>query len=267
MDNNFQDRTPPQNIEAEQAVLGAIFLEPNALITASEILMPDDFYRTGHQIIFETMLDLNDHGKAVDVLTVYEALAAKGNLEDAGGLPYLTELSGAVPTAANLEYYAHIIEDKALLRRLIRTATQIATDGYSREDELDMLMDEAEKSILEVSQRKNVGAFKNIKDVLVKTYDDIEILHNRKGDITGIPTGFNELDKMTAGFQRNDLIIVAARPSVGKTAFALNIAQNVATKTDENVAIFSWKWVRNNLLCVCFVRKEILMRRIYGRVL
>ncbi|EFR89214.1 replicative DNA helicase, partial [Listeria marthii FSL S4-120] len=120
-----------------------------------------------------------------------------------------------------------------------RTATQIATDGYSREDELDMLMDEAEKSILEVSQRKNVGAFKNIKDVLVKTYDDIEILHNRKGDITGIPTGFNELDKMTAGFQRNDLIIVAARPSVGKTAFALNIAQNVATKTDENVAIFS----------------------------
>ncbi|EGP9696717.1 replicative DNA helicase, partial [Listeria monocytogenes] len=154
-------------------------------------------------------------------------------------LPYLTELSGAVPTAANLEYYAHIIEDKALLRRLIRTATQIATDGYSREDELDMLMDEAEKSILEVSQRKNVGAFKNIKDVLVKTYDDIEILHNRKGDITGIPTGFNELDKMTAGFQRNDLIIVAARPSVGKTAFALNIAQNVATKTDENVAIFS----------------------------
>lgn len=154
-------------------------------------------------------------------------------------MPYLTELSGAVPTAANLEYYAHIIEDKALLRRLIRTATQIATDGYSREDELDMLMDEAEKSILEVSQRKNVGAFKNIKDVLVKTYDDIEILHNRKGDITGIPTGFNELDKMTAGFQRNDLIIVAARPSVGKTAFALNIAQNVATKTDENVAIFS----------------------------
>ncbi|EIA19354.1 replicative DNA helicase [Listeria fleischmannii subsp. coloradonensis] len=138
-----------------------------------------------------------------------------------------------------IEYYALIFEDKALLRRLIRTATQIATDGYSREDELDALMDEAEKSILEVSGRKNVGAFKNIKDVLVKTYDDIEILHNRKGDITGIPTGFKELDKMTAGFQRNDLIIVAARPSVGKTAFALNIAQNVATKTDENVAIFS----------------------------
>ncbi|SQC56787.1 Replicative DNA helicase [Listeria newyorkensis] len=233
------DRTPPQNIEAEQAVLGAVFLQPEALITASEILMPDDFYRQAHQHIFQAMLELSDQGKAVDVVTIYEALASTGKIEDVGGLPYLTELSGAVPTAANLEYYAHIVEDKALLRRLIRTATQIATDSYAREDEVETLMDEAEKNILEVSSRKNVGAFKNIKDVLVKTYDDIEILHNRKGDITGIPSGFSALDHMTAGFQRNDLIIVAARPSVGKTAFALNIAQNVATKTDENVAIFS----------------------------
>ncbi|WP_420911980.1 replicative DNA helicase [Listeria grandensis] len=236
---NLQDRTPPQNVEAEQAVLGAVFLQPEALITASEILMPDDFYRQGHQLIFQAMLELSDQGKAVDVVTIYEALASTGKIEDVGGLPYLTELSGAVPTAANLEYYAHIVEDKALLRRLIRTATQIATDSYAREDEVETLMDEAEKNILEVSSRKNVGAFKNIKDVLVKTYDDIEILHNRKGDITGIPSGFSALDHMTAGFQRNDLIIVAARPSVGKTAFALNIAQNVATKTDENVAIFS----------------------------
>ncbi len=239
MVDNLQDRTPPQNVEAEQAVLGAIFLQPEALITASEILMPDDFYRQAHQLIFQSMLELSDQGKAVDVVTIYEALASTGKIEDVGGLPYLTELSGAVPTAANLEYYAHIVEDKALLRRLIRTATQIATDSYAREDEVETLMDEAEKNILEVSSRKNVGAFKNIKDVLVKTYDDIEILHNRKGDITGIPSGFSALDHMTAGFQRNDLIIVAARPSVGKTAFALNIAQNVATKTDENVAIFS----------------------------
>ncbi|AQY52294.1 replicative DNA helicase [Listeria weihenstephanensis FSL R9-0317] len=236
---DLQDRTPPQNIEAEQAVLGAVFLQPEALITASEILMPDDFYRQAHQLIFEAMLELSDQGKAVDVVTIYEALASTGKIEDVGGLPYLTELSGAVPTAANLEYYAHIVEDKALLRRLIRTATQIASDSYAREDEVETLMDEAEKNILEVSSRKNVGAFKNIKDVLVKTYDDIEVLHNRKGDITGIPSGFSALDHMTAGFQRNDLIIVAARPSVGKTAFALNIAQNVATKTDENVAIFS----------------------------
>jgi replicative DNA helicase len=185
------------------------------------------------------MLKLNDLGKAVDLITVTEELAAAKLLEDSGGVSYLSELAGSVPTAANIEYYARIVEEKSLLRRLIRTATTIATDGYAREDEVDSLLSEAEKKILEVAQRKNAGAFHNIKDVLVRTYDNIELMHNRVGDITGIATGFAELDRMTAGFQRNDLIIVGARPSVGKTAFALNIAQNVATKTGENVAIFS----------------------------
>ncbi|WP_203364002.1 replicative DNA helicase [Bacillus sp. REN10] len=239
MSDVMTDRIPPQSIEAEQAVLGAIFLEPSALTVASEILIPEDFYRTAHQKIYNHMLRLNDHGKAVDVVTVTEELAAVKDLEDVGGVIYLTELAESVPTAANIEYYARIVEEKSLLRRLIRTATHIAQEGYSREDEVDALLSEAEKSIMEVAQRKNTSAFHNIKDVLVRTYDNIEMLHNRKGDVTGIPTGFAELDSMTAGFQRNDLIIVAARPSVGKTAFALNIAQNVATKTDENVAIFS----------------------------
>ncbi|MBY0123631.1 replicative DNA helicase [Bacillus sp. S/N-304-OC-R1] len=239
MSDLFADRLPPQNIEAEQAVLGAIFLEPSSLTLASEILIPEDFYRAAHQKIFNVMLKLNDQGKAVDLITVTEELAAAKLLEDTGGVSYLSELAGSVPTAANIEYYAKIVEEKSLLRRLIRTATGIATDGYSREDEVDVLLGEAEKSILEVSQRKNAGAFHNIKDVLVRTYDNIEVMHNRKGDITGLETGFTELDKMTAGFQRNDLIIVGARPSVGKTAFALNIAQNVATKTGENIAIFS----------------------------
>ncbi|MDF2903631.1 MAG: replicative helicase [Bacillus sp. (in: firmicutes)] len=233
------DRLPPQNIEAEQAVLGAIFLEPQALTLASEILIPEDFYRSSHQKIFSVMLNLNDQGKAVDLITVTEGLAATKLLEDTGGVGYLSELAASVPTAANIEYYAKIVEEKSLLRRLIRTATGIAQDGYSREDEVTTLLGEAEKSILEVAQRKNAGAFHNIKDVLVRTYDNIELLNNRKGDVTGIATGFSELDRMTAGFQRNDLIIVGARPSVGKTAFALNIAQNVATKTGENVAIFS----------------------------
>lgn len=214
-------------------------MEPAALTVASEILIPEDYYRTAHQKIYNTMLKLNDHGKAVDVVTVTEELAAAKDLEDVGGVTYLTELAESVPTAANIEYYARIVEEKSLLRRLIRTATTIAQEGYNREDEVDALLNEAEKSIMEVAQRKNTSAFHNIKDVLVRTYDNIEMLHNRKGDVTGIPTGFAELDHMTAGFQRNDLIIVAARPSVGKTAFALNIAQNVATKTDENVAIFS----------------------------
>lgn len=239
MSDLLTDRIPPQNVEAEQAVLGAIFLEPSTLTVASEILIPEDFYRTAHQQIYLTMLKLGDHGKAVDVVTVTEDLAAAKQIEDVGGIAYLSELAASVPTAANIEYYARIVEEKSLLRRLIRTATTIAQDGYNREDEVEDLLSEAEKSIMEVAQRKNAGAFHNIKDVLVRTYDNIELLHNRKGDVTGIPTGFAELDRMTAGFQRNDLIIVAARPSVGKTAFALNIAQNVATNTDEKVAIFS----------------------------
>ncbi|PLR78313.1 replicative DNA helicase [Bacillus sp. V3-13] len=239
MSDLYADRLPPQNIEAEQAVLGAIFLEPSSLTLASEILIPEDYYRAAHQKIFNVMLKLNDEGKAVDLITVTEELAAAKLLEDTGGVSYLSELAGSVPTAANIEYYARIVEEKSLLRRLIRTATAIAQDGFTREDEVEVLLGEAEKSILEVAQRKNAGAFHNIKDVLVRTYDNIETMHNRVGDITGIATGFAELDKMTAGFQRNDLIIVGARPSVGKTAFALNIAQNVATKTGENIAIFS----------------------------
>ncbi|MCE4051957.1 MULTISPECIES: replicative DNA helicase [Bacillaceae] len=239
MSEMLHDRIPPQNIEAEQAVLGAIFLEPQSLTMASEILIPEDFYRGAHQKIYTAMLKLNDAGKAVDLITVTAELSAGNNLEDTGGVSYLSELAASVPTAANIEYYAKIVEEKSLLRRLIRTATDIAQDGYAREDEVEVLLSEAEKNILEVAQRKNAGAFHNIKDVLVRTYDNIEVMHNRQGDITGIATGFAELDKMTAGFQRNDLIIVGARPSVGKTAFALNIAQNVATTTGENVAIFS----------------------------
>lgn len=239
MNDLFQDRTPPQNIEAEQAVIGAIFLEPSALTLAAEILIPEDFYRSAHQKIFDVMLKLSESGRAIDLITVTEELSAMKELEDVGGVSYLSEIAVSVPTAANIGYYAKIVEEKSILRRLIRTATSIVTDGYSREDEVEEVLSEAEKSIMEVAQRKNSGAFHDIKDVLVRTYDNIEMLHNRKGDVTGIPTGFAELDRMTAGFQRNDLIIVAARPSVGKTAFALNIAQNVGTKTGENVAIFS----------------------------
>ncbi|WP_422124668.1 replicative DNA helicase [Planococcus sp. X10-3] len=237
--NDVMDRVPPHNQEAEQSVLGAIFLEPQSLISVAEIVMPEDFYRIAHQKIFQTMINLSDRGKAIDVVTVTEELSAKKELEDVGGLSYLTEIANAVPTAANVGHYAHIVEEKALLRRLIRVATSIVEDGFTREDEVEALLAEAEKKMMEVSSRKNAGDFIHIKDVLVKTYDNIELLHTRKGDVTGIPTGFKDLDKITAGFQRNDLIIVAARPSVGKTAFALNVAQNVATKTDENVAIFS----------------------------
>ena len=239
MNDPIMDRVPPHNHEAEQSVIGAIFLDPQALISASEILMTEDFYRTAHQKIFQTMLTLSDQGKAIDVVTVTEELSAKKEIEDVGGLSYLTELANAVPTAANITHYAKIVEEKALLRRLIRVATKIVEDGYTREDEVDALLSEAEKKMMEVSSRKNAGDFKHVKDVLVQTYDNIEKLQSQKGDVTGIPTGFRDLDHITAGFQRNDLIIVAARPSVGKTAFALNVAQSVVVKARENVAIFS----------------------------
>jgi len=237
--NEMIDRVPPHNNEAEQSVIGAIFLDPQALITAAEVLMPEDFYRLAHQKIFNTMLVLSDKGQAIDVVTVTEELSATKELENVGGISYITEIASSVPTAANIFHYAKIVEEKGLLRRLIRVATTIVEDGYTREDEVEALLSEAEKKMMEVSNRKNSGDFKHIKDVLVQTYDNIELLHTQKGDVTGIPSGFTDLDKLTAGFQRNDLIIVAARPSVGKTAFALNIAQNVATKTNENVAIFS----------------------------
>lgn len=210
------DRVPPHNHEAEQSVLGAIFLDPQALITASEILVPEDFYRIAHQKIFQTMLDLSDKGNAIDVVTVTEELSVRKELEDVGGLSYLMELANAVPTAANVSYYAKIVEEKSILRRLIRTATKIVEDSYIREDEVEELLSEAERKMMEVANRKNAGDFKHVKDVLVQTYDNIEQLQNRKGDVTGIPTGFTDLDRMTAGFQRNDLIIVVTRPSVGK---------------------------------------------------
>ncbi|MGE7929052.1 replicative DNA helicase [Lysinibacillus xylanilyticus] len=239
MNEPMMDRVPPHNREAEQSVIGAIFLDPQSLITASEILLADDFYHNAHKQIFETMLRLSDQGKAIDVVTVTEELSAKKEIEDVGGLSYLLELANAVPTAANVAHYAKIVEEKALLRRLIRVATKIVEDGYTREDEVEALLGEAEKKMMEVASRKNAGDFKHVKDVLVETFDNIEQLQSQKGDVTGIPTGFRDLDHITAGFQRNDLIIVAARPSVGKTAFALNVAQSVAVQARENVAIFS----------------------------
>ena len=230
---------PPQSIEAEQAVLGAIMIDADRLISASERLLPQDFYRASHQRIFEAMLVLSDRGEAIDLVTVTAELSTLGILDEIGGLPYLAELAEGVPTAVNINYYVNVVDQKSTLRRLIRTAGEIVTDGYERQNEVDVLLNEAERKILEVSQGKGSASFIPISDVLTSAYATIDKLHKQSGETTGIPTGFQDLDKMTAGFQRNDLIIVAARPSVGKTAFALNISQNVATRADENVAIFS----------------------------
>lgn len=235
----MNERIPPHNIEAEQAVIGAIFLEPEAFSAAAERVDAKDFFRANHQVIYSAMQQLFEKGEPIDIVTVTTLLSNNQQLDVAGGVSYLTDIAGSVPTAANIEYYCKIVEEKALLRRLIQTATDIVTATFSKEDQVDEVLDEAERTILEVSGKKNVSAFKPIKDVLIEVYDNIEQLHHREDDVTGVPTGYRDLDRMTSGFQRNDLIIIAARPSMGKTAFALNIAQNVAIKTDENVAIFS----------------------------
>lgn len=240
MSELFLDRTPPQNTEAEQAILGAILLEKEALITVSERITPEDFYRPSHQKIYQTMLDLGEKGEPVDLITVTAELQDQRLLEEVGGVSYLSDLAAAVPTAANVDYYAQIVGEKSMLRRLIRVATQIASTGYSASEEVSELIDDAEKKILELSQRRSSGAFIPIKDVLMETFERIEFLFNNRGKMTtGIPSGYVDLDRMTSGFQKSDLIILAARPSVGKTAFALNVAQNVAIRANETVAIFS----------------------------
>lgn len=247
------DNLPPQNIEAEQAVLGAIFLNTDALADAMEYVEPDDFYRRAHQILFQAMVDLNNDGEAIDVLTVQNYLTTNNQLDDVGGVAYIAELATSVPTAANAGYYAKIVEEKSMLRRLISTATNIITQANNGDDDVPSLLDSAERQIMDVSERRNRSGFREIKDVLNETLSDIDRLSQQSEDITGLPTGYREFDKMTAGLQPDNLIILAARPAVGKTAFALNIAQNVATSTDTSIAIFSLEMsaesLVNRMLC------------------
>nr|WP_239460682.1 replicative DNA helicase [Ligilactobacillus salivarius] len=247
------DNLPPQNIEAEQAVLGAIFLNTDALADAMEYVEADDFYRRAHQILFQAMVDLNNDGEAIDVLTVQNYLTTNNQLDDVGGVAYIAELATSVPTAANAGYYAKIVEEKSMLRRLISTATDIITQANNGDDDVPSLLDSAERQIMDVSERRNRSGFREIKDVLNETLSDIDRLSQQSEDITGLPTGYREFDKMTAGLQPDNLIILAARPAVGKTAFALNIAQNVATSTDTSVAIFSLEMsaesLVNRMLC------------------
>lgn len=253
MNEVMQERIPPQNIEAEQAVLGSVFLDSDAIIEAMEYITDKEFYRRNHQLIFQAMAALNNRNEAIDVITVKAQLESLNLLEDVGGLNYLTELALVVPTAANVAHYAKIVEQKSLLRNLISTATDIVTKGFDQSESVENLLDDAEKMILEVSEKRNRSGFLAISDVLNTSFAEIEKLSREEEDITGLPTGYHALDKMTAGLQAEELIILAARPAVGKTAFALNIAQNVGTKTDRSVAIFSLEMgassLVNRMLC------------------
>ncbi|MGI6127520.1 MAG: replicative DNA helicase [Planifilum sp.] len=239
MSELFADRLPPHNLDAEQAVLGAILMDSQVLTLVAERLRPEDFYRQGHQRLFQAMLDVAERGEPVDLVTVAAELQKSKQLEEVGGVSYLTELADSVPTSAHADHYARIVEEKAILRRLIRTATQIAASGYTGGDDVAEILDDAERKILDISQRRIRKAFLPIRDILMDTYERIEQMHENQGELTGIPTGFPDLDRMTSGLQRSDLIILAARPSMGKTAFALNLAQNVAIHAGETVAIFN----------------------------
>ncbi len=253
MDNQLIEQQPPHSDEAERAVLGGIFLNADTLPDAQEYVTADDFYKKAHRLLFQAMTDLQDNGTAIDTVTVSDYLDNHNNLDDIGGVGYITDLVAATPIASNVVYYAKIVQQKSTLRKLINTAQNIASRSYTEQDDVEGLVEDAERQIMDVSENRNQAGFKQIKDVLNQAMAQIDQLYQNDQTITGLPTGFRDLDKITTGLHEDEMIILAARPAVGKTAFALNIAQNVGTKTDKSVAIFSLEMgaeqLVNRMLC------------------
>ena len=243
----MSERIPPQNIEAERSTLGSMLLEREAIFKAQEILTPDDFYREAHRILWRTVTALVDKGEPVDLVTVTEYLRSRDQLEQIGGVSYLTGLVNAVPTAANVEYYAHIVEEKSILRSVITAATDIVGLGYDETQEAATVLDEAERQIFAIAQRRKNQGTVPLKSILIPAFDRIEKIHESKGGVTGLSTSFPDLDRLTAGLQPSDLIILAARPSIGKTTFALNIAQRASTDHKIPVAVFSLEMSKEQL--------------------
>ncbi len=232
-------RKMPQNIEAEMSVLGVAFLNKNALSKICEELYPDMFYSEANRKLFEAIKQCYEDHVPVDITTVKEELDRKKNLTSIGGIDYISEVIDSVATAANLDYYIKIVKDKAVMRNLIETATDIVTDAYEEDEEITSLLDSAERKILNVVKERQTSDFIHIKDAIAKAQENLELLSKNKSDMTGIPTGFYNLDKATAGLHAGELIIIAARPGMGKTAFALNIAVHAAQNTKKAVAIFN----------------------------
>jgi len=241
-------RNPPQNISAEQAALGSMLLQEDAIMHTVEILKPEDFYRKSHEIIYRSISELFDKSNGVDLVTLTEELKRKDLLEKIGGVTYLTNLINSVPTAANIEYYVRIIEEKSILRNLINSATKIVSMGYEEKEDARVLMDKAEHLMFDVSQRNLGQTFIPIKEILQDSFEKIENLYHRKEYITGVPSGFTEFDDITTGFQPSELIIIAGRPGMGKTAFCMNIAQNAAISKNTSVAIFSLEMSKSQLV-------------------
>ncbi|MFQ8987303.1 MAG: DnaB-like helicase N-terminal domain-containing protein [Intestinibacter sp.] len=233
-------RIPPHDIEAEQAVIGSMLTDKDAIMVAVEVLKEDDFYREDNKQIYSAILNLYNRAEPVDIITLKRELESMKQLEAVGGLEYIAELPDKVPTTANVEQYIKIVEEKSALRALIKTANELITLGYDQTQEIEDILDTAEHKIFNVIQNRNQKGYSSIKDILVDSFTQLEQLYNQKQHIVGVPTGFVDLDFITAGLHPSDLVIVAARPAMGKSAFALNIATN-ASKSKHTSCHFSLK--------------------------
>ena len=246
-------KIPPHDIEAEQAILGSMLTDKDAVMAAMEVLREEDFYRDDNKAIFDAMMSLYSRSEPIDIITVKSELISNGKFEQVGGLEYLVMLPEKVPTTTNVDKYIKIVEEKSLLRNLIKTANDIIAVGYDQTEDVEDIMNVAEKKIFDVMQRKSQKGYNSIKDVLVGTFAELEKLYNQKGALSGIPTGFSDLDYKTSGLHNSDLIIVAARPAMGKSAFAINIATNVAVQCNVPVIVFnlemSKEQVANRIIC------------------
>ena len=240
-------RSLPQSIEAEQSVIGSMIIDKSAIAQVAEKLTEDDFYRDGHKIIYKAIFEMFKNDMAVDLVTLLEYLKSTDQLEKAGGVTYITEVSSSVPTTANLSSYIKIVEEKSILRRLIKASTAIIEDSYNKQGEVEGVLDLAEKKIFDIAEKRSTSDFESLSDVLERGFLEIERLFNNKGQITGVPSGFTDLDAKTSGFQKGDMVLIAARPSMGKTTFALNIAENAALREGKSVVIFSLEMPKEQL--------------------
>src|SRR5215207_5663153 len=241
------ERTLPHNLEAERSVLGAILVHNDAYNSAVQIIDSGDFYRDAHRRVFEKMIALNERGQAIDFVTLKEELSRSGELDQVGGPAYVASLADGVPRATNVEYYAKIVKEKATLRNLIYAANKILTNAYEADQESDLILDEAESAIFAVADDRLKAGFVAMRDLVKESFPKIEQLFEQKRLITGVPTGFVDLDEMTRGLQGGDLVIVAARPSMGKTSLVLNMAQFVATQPEMTVGFFSLEMSKESL--------------------
>ncbi|WP_455543714.1 replicative DNA helicase [Intestinibacter sp.] len=241
-------RIPPHSVEAEQSVLGSILLDKDAMISVSETLIPEDFYKEAHRVIYECMLKLYNNQSEIDLITLADELRDQGYLDDIGGIAYITSLSTIVPTTSNIKYYVNIVKEKSISRQLISAANDIINLGYDSSTKVEDVLENAEKKIFDISQERTTNDFQPINQVLTETLSMLEKLYEEKSDVTGLTTGFRDLNKKINGLQKSDLLLIAARPAMGKTAFALNLVQNAALKGDASVAVFSLEMSKEQLV-------------------